>query len=199
MEIDFTTTSPSDSYKILAALVTPRPIAWVTTLNEDGSVNAAPFSFFNVFGADPPLLGFAPGNREPGVPKDTARNLRRTREFVVHMVDEDLAGAMNLTAAARSYGDSEVVAAGLETAASVSVATPRLRDAVVAMECHEWGTLEIGRNRLVLGLVRHVHVRDGVLDPDTRYLDPSKYAPIGRMESPDGYCRTSDRFRMGRA
>lgn len=198
MEIDLTAVSPSEGYKILASLVTPRPIAWVTTLNEDGSVNAAPFSFFNVFGSDPPLLGFAPGNREPGVPKDTARNLRRTREFVVHMVDEDHADAMNHTAAGRPYGDSEVIAAGLATVASATIDTPRLRDAVVAMECREWGTLEIGRNRLVLGLVRHVHVRDGVLDPETRYLDPSRYAPIGRMESPDGYCRTSQRFRMAR-
>lgn len=198
MEIDLTAETPSESYKILASLVTPRPIAWVTTLNEDGSANAAPFSFFNVFGADPPLLGFAPGNREPGMPKDTARNLRRTREFVVHMVDEDHADAMNQTAAGRPYGDSEVIAAGLATAASATIDTPRLRDAVVAMECREWGTLEIGRNRLVLGLVRHVHVRDGVLDPETRYIHPSRYAPIGRMESPDGYCRTTHRFHMAR-
>lgn len=198
MEIDLNRTKDSDRYKILASLVTPRPIAWVTTLNEDGSVNAAPFSFFNVFGSTPPLIGFAPGNRHTGGMKDTPRNLRRTGEFVVHMVDEPMADAMNATAAGMPYGTSEVEAAGLVTAPSTTISTPRLRDAAVAMECREWGMMEIGENRLVLGIVHHIHVRDGVIDPETFHLDATRYAPIGRMESPDGYCRTTDRFRMGR-
>lgn len=198
MEIDLNQTSASDRYKILASLVTPRPIAWVTTLNEDGTVNAAPFSFFNVFGSTPPLLGFAPGNRPTGEMKDTARNLRRTGEFVVHMVDEPMADVMNATAAGLPYGTSEVESTGLATVPSSTIKTPRLCDAAAAMECKEWGTLEIGNNRLVLGIVQHIHVRDGVFNPDNFHLDPARYAPIGRMESPNGYCRTTDRFRMGR-
>jgi flavin reductase (DIM6/NTAB) family NADH-FMN oxidoreductase RutF len=198
MEIDLSQTSDSDRYKILASLVTPRPIAWVTTLNEDGGVNAAPFSFFNVFGSAPPLLGFAPGNRSNGDMKDTPRNLRRTGEFVVHMVEESMAAAMNATAAALPYGTSEVESTGLATVPSSTIKTPRLRDAAVAFECREWGMVEVGGNRLILGIIQHVHVRDGILNPDNLHLDSSAYAPIGRMESPDGYCRTTDRFRMGR-
>ena len=97
MEFDLTGEHSRYAYKLLAGLVTPRPIAWVTTLNEDGSVNAAPFSFFNVLGTKPPILGFAPGDKEPGIPKDTARNIRRTGEFVVNLVDEACAERMNLT------------------------------------------------------------------------------------------------------
>ena len=88
MEINFSTLRSADCYKVLAGLVTPRPIAWVTTVNAAGVVNAAPFSFFNCFGSNPPILAFAPGNREPGLPKDTARNIRNSREFVVNIADE---------------------------------------------------------------------------------------------------------------
>ncbi|NRB77011.1 MAG: flavin reductase, partial [Verrucomicrobiales bacterium] len=87
MEFDLTGEHSRYAYKLIAGLVTPRPIAWVTTEDEDGRVNAAPFSFFNVFGSRPPVLAFAPGDKEPGIPKDTARNIRRSGEFVVNLVD----------------------------------------------------------------------------------------------------------------
>src|SRR4051812_7780269 len=97
MEFDLEGKHADRSYALLASVVVPRPIALVTSLGEDGVVNAAPFSFFNVLGANPPILGFAPGNRDRGVPKDTARNVRKQREFVVNLVDESIAEAMNLT------------------------------------------------------------------------------------------------------
>ncbi len=106
MELDLEGRHSDRAYNLLASLVTPRPIAWVTTLNPDGSVNAAPFSFFNVLGAHPPIVGFCPGDREPGIPKDTAQNIRRTHEFVVNLVDETIADAMNLTAASHPFGKS---------------------------------------------------------------------------------------------
>ncbi|MEC5129628.1 flavin reductase family protein [Verrucomicrobiales bacterium BCK34] len=198
MEFDLTGEHSRYAYKLLAGLVTPRPIAWVTTLNEDDSVNAAPFSFFNVLGTKPPILGFAPGNKEPGIPKDTARNIRRTGEFVVNLVDEACAEQMNLTSSEVPAGASEVELAELKTAASVSIKTPRIASAPVAMECREWSTLEIGQNRLVIGLIDRVFTQDGILDPETLLVNPEAFAPIGRMEVPSGYCRTADRFEMKR-
>ncbi|HRQ87803.1 MAG TPA: flavin reductase family protein [Bacteroidia bacterium] len=186
------------AYKLLAGVVTPRPIAWVTTQDEEGRINAAPFSFFNLIGTEPPMLGFAPGDREPGIPKDTARNIRRTREFVVNLVDEACAEAMNLTSSSLPPGASEIELAGLHTEPSRTVAPPRIAEAPVAMECTEWSTIEVGENRLVLGLIHRLHVRDGILDPETLLVRPDQYRPIGRMEVPAGYCRTRDRFDMPR-
>ncbi len=198
MEFDLDGEHRKLAYKLLAGLVTPRPIAWVTTRDADGVVNAAPFSFFNVFGTSPPIVGFAPGDKEPGIPKDTARNIRRTGEFVVNLVDEDTAGAMNLTSAELPAGESEIPHAGLRTMPSAVVSPPRIAEAPVALECREWSTLEIGRNRLVIGIVHRLWVRDGVLDPDTLLVNRAVFRPVGRMEVPAGYCRTRDHFEMPR-
>ena len=198
MEFDLSAENGRIVYKLLAGLVAPRPIAWVTSQDEEGRVNAAPFSFFNVFGTKPPIVGFAPGDRSPGVPKDTARNIRRTGEFVVNLVDEATAEAMNLTAAELPHGESELEYAGLTAAPSLRVSPPRIAEAPVALECREWSTLEIGRNRLVIGVVEFLYVRDGVLDPDTLLVNPEVFRPVGRMEVPSGYCRTNDRFQMQR-
>ena len=116
MELDLEGQFADRAYPILASLVTPRPIALVTTISPDGKVNAAPFSFFNVLGADPPILAFAPGDRDDGTPKDTARNIRLTHEFVVNLVDEAIAEAMNQCAASLPYGENELVHAGLHAA-----------------------------------------------------------------------------------
>jgi flavin reductase (DIM6/NTAB) family NADH-FMN oxidoreductase RutF len=184
------------AYGILASLVTPRPIAWVTTLGPDGVVNAAPFSFFNLLGADPPILGFCPGDRNDGTPKDTARNIRLTQEFVVNLVDEATAEAMNRTAASLPYGASELPSAGLTTAPSTVVKPPRLAEAPASLECVEWGTLQIGGNRLVIGLIKRVHVRDELFDAKTSRIRTENFHVIGRMASPNWYCRTHDRFEM---
>ncbi len=198
MEFDLAGDDARSAYKLLAGLITPRPIAWVTTQDEEGRVNAAPFSFFNVFGTRPPILGFAPGDREPGIPKDTARNIRRSGEFVVNLVDEACAEAMNQTSAEVEFGISEIEIAGLATLPSVSVAPPRIAEAPVALECREWSTMEIGKNRLVIGLIDLIHAKEGILDPETLLVNPEAFKPIGRMEVPSGYCRTNDRFQMPR-
>tara|TARA_R110002096_G_scaffold33146_13_gene95913 strand:- start:5134 stop:5736 length:603 start_codon:yes stop_codon:yes gene_type:complete len=198
MEFDLTGEHQRYAYKLLAGLVTPRPIAWVTTQDEEGRVNAAPFSFFNVFGTRPPILGFAPGDKEPGIPKDTARNIRRSGEFVVNLVDADCAEAMNQTSAEVEFGVSEIELTGLHTEPSIGIAPPRIAEAPVSLECREWSTLEIGRNRLVIGLIDRIHTREGVLDPETLLVNPENFAPIGRMEVPSGYCHTDDRFQMPR-
>ncbi|MEM1442283.1 MAG: flavin reductase family protein [Verrucomicrobiota bacterium] len=198
MEFDLNGEHKRYAYRLLAGLVTPRPIAWVTTQDENGVVNAAPFSFFNVFGTRPPILALAPGDKEPGIPKDTARNIRQTGEFVVNLVDEASAEVMNETSEEFDRDVSEVERFHLDTVPSVGVAPPRLSVAPVALECREWSTLEIGQNRLVIGLIDRIHTKEGVLDPESLLVNPENFSPIGRMEVPAGYCRTEDRFQMER-
>jgi|SRR5450432_1352520 len=198
MELDLEGKHANRAYALLVSLVTPRPIAWVTTLNENGKVNAAPFSFFNALGASPPIIGFAPGNRDDGTPKDTAINIRRDHEFVVNLVDEELAEAMNRTSATLPYGVGELEGAGLSATPSSSVKPPRIAQSPAALECAEWGTLEIGDNRLIIGLVKRVYVRDELFDPEKLRIRSERFHVIGRMASPNWYCRTRDRFEMVR-
>ncbi len=198
MELDLEGPYASRAYPILANLITPRPIALVTTISPDGRINAAPFSFFNVLGANPPIVAFAPGNREDGTPKDSARNIRLEHEFVVNLVDEPLAAAMNLCAASLPYGENELVRAGLHSLPSSVVKPPRIAEAPASLECTEWGTLEIGGNRVVIGLVKRVHVRDEFFDLENQRIRGDKLFLIGRLASPDWYCTTRDRFAMKR-
>ena len=196
MELDLENQFADRAYAILASLVTPRPIAFVTTMSPDGRINAAPFSFFNLFGAEPPILAIAPGDRDDGTPKDTARNIRLTHEFVVNLVDESIAEAMNQCAASLPYGENELERAGLHAVASSVVKPPRIVEAPVSLECVEWGTLQIGDNRMVIGLIRRVHLRDELFDAEKKRVHAEKLQLIGRMAAPHWYCRTRDRFEM---
>ena len=198
MELDLEGKHADRAYAVLASLVTPRPIAWVTTVGPDGVVNLAPFSFFNLLGSNPPILGFCPGDRDDGTPKDTALNIRLSHEFVVNLVDEAVAEAMNRSAASLPYGVSELTSAGLTTLRSSVVRPPRIAESPASLECTEWGTLQIGENRLVIGLIKRVHVRDELFDPVTLRIRAEQLQIIGRMASPDWYCRTRDRFEMQR-
>ncbi len=198
MEFDLLGAHADRAYALLAGLVMPRPIAWVTTLNENGGVNAAPFSFFNVFGSNPPLVIFAPGNREDGAPKDSARNAKRTGEFVVNLVSEELKEVMNGTAATLPAESSETEHLGLETTPSSVVAPPRIAAAPAALECRVHSIQEIGSNRLVLGIVHRVHVQDGILDLEKLRVRQELYHPVGRMGSPNWYCHSADLFEMER-
>jgi flavin reductase (DIM6/NTAB) family NADH-FMN oxidoreductase RutF len=196
MELDLEKEYADRAYPILASLVTPRPIALVTSLSPDGKVNAAPFSFFNLLGASPPICAFAPGDREDGQPKDTARNIRATHEFVVNLVDEAIAEAMNQCAASLPYGENELKHAGLTAAPSTMVKPPRIAESPVNMECIEWGTLQIGENRVVIGLIKRLHLREDLFDVEKRRVHAEKLHLIGRMASPHWYCRTRERFEM---
>ena len=198
MELDLTGPHRDDAYMILAGIVTPRPIALVTTVDPEGRVNAAPFSFFNVLGDSPPIVGFCPGDREPGLPKDTARNIRLTHEFVVNLVDEGIAEQMNLCAATLPPGENELLHAGLTHAASTAVKPPRILEAPASLECRSHSIIEIGDNRLIIGEVLRVHVRDGIFDTEKWHVLPTAYHPIARMQSPNWYARTRDMFEMKR-
>ena len=198
MELNLETDYADRAYTILASLVTPRPIALVTTISADGKVNAAPFSFFNVMGANPPICAFAPSDRENGVPKDTALNIRATHEFVVNLVDEKIAEAMNQCAASLPFGENELVRAGLTAAPCSVVKPPRIAEAPASLECVEWGTLQIGGNRMVIGLIKRIHLRDELFDAEKKRINTEKFFPIGRMASPHWYCTTRDRFELKR-
>jgi flavin reductase (DIM6/NTAB) family NADH-FMN oxidoreductase RutF len=103
---------------------------------------------------------------------------------------------MNKTAASLPYGANELEAAGLTTALSSSVKPPRIAESPASFECAEWGTLQIGGNRLIIGLVKRVHVRDELIDPEKLRIRSERLHVIGRMASPNWYCRTRDRFEM---
>lgn len=198
MELDLENQFADRAYQLLASLVTPRPIAFVTTVSPDGEVNAAPFSFFNLLGARPPTLAFAPGDRDNGTPKDTALNIRATHEFVVNLVDETIAEAMNQCAASLPYGENELQHAGLTAAPSSVVKPPRIAESPASLECVEWGTLQIGNNRVVIGLIKRLHLRDELFDAEKKRVNADQLRVIGRMASPHWYCRTRDRFEMKR-
>jgi len=196
MELDLEHEYADRAYLLLASLVTPRPIAFVTTLSPEGKINAAPFSFFNLMGANPPILAFAPGDRDDGTPKDTVLNIRATHEFVVNLVDEAIAEAMNKCAASLPYGENELACAGLTAVPSSIVKPPRIAESAASLECVEWGTLQIGGNRVVIGLIKRLHVRDELFDVKKKRINSEKFQVIGRMASPHWYCRTRDRFEM---
>jgi len=183
------------AYKLLAGLVVPRPIALVTTIDARGRTNAAPFSFFNVMGTEPPLAVLAPSDRDDGTPKDTAANLIQNGECVIHLCDEPL--LLRLVECARSLppGESEIERGKFKTAAAERVRPPLLVECPVALECRVLDIKRYGENRLVVVEILLAHVREGIADPQTWKVDYTHYEPIGRLNSPDGYVRTSQRLK----
>jgi flavin reductase (DIM6/NTAB) family NADH-FMN oxidoreductase RutF len=173
--------SPQDAYKLLASLIIPRPIAWVSTLGQDGTANLAPFSFFNAVAGNPPTVMVSIGSRKDA-PKDTLRNIRETGEFVVNLVNQELAPAMNLTAKEYEYVVNEFAAVGLEPAPSLDVHPPRVAAAAAAMECRATQFVPIqGSNyTMVLGQVLRYHLRDGLLRPNG-LVDSARLQPVARM------------------
>ena len=184
---------PRERYKLLAGFVLPRPIAWITTVGPTGVVNAAPFSFFNVFSEDPPLCMFAVNQRPDGSIKDTLINVERSGEFVVNLTDEPLAQAMHDSSGDFPPDIGEPDYLGLKLAPSTRVGVPRLADAPWAMECKVWKTMNVKDNRhLIMGEGVNFYIRDELWDPATMRVHMERYHPIGRMFA-DRYCRTDDR------
>lgn len=135
MQIDPSANSNADNYKLMTNLIVPRPIAWISSQNQDGVINLAPFSFFNALSGAPPYVIFSVGLNEAGESKDTARNVRNSGEFVVNLVTEDMFEAMNISAADFPPEQSELAAAQLHTAPSVRIKVPRVQEAQVSLEC----------------------------------------------------------------
>ncbi|MFP5209269.1 MAG: flavin reductase family protein [Acidobacteriota bacterium] len=196
MQFEIETTPANAIYKLLIGMVAPRPIALITSMDEEGRLNAAPFSAYNYFGIDPPIIGVGIQNRpaEPATPKDTARNIRRTGEFVVNVVTEDIAQKMNICATDFPAEMSEVELAGFTTVPSQLVKVPRIAEAHAALECREYATMEIGSSRIVLGRVVAIFVEDHYVDPAGPYIKAEELHAIGRMNGLGNYVRTRDAF-----
>jgi flavin reductase (DIM6/NTAB) family NADH-FMN oxidoreductase RutF len=193
MEFRFTEIDPKIRYKLLSATVTPRPIAWVSTLDEAGRTNAAPFSFFNAFGEDPAVVGFSILHRSPEDPKDTGRNIARSGEFVVNLVSDDNLEQMNVSAIEFGPDVDEFAMAGLTPVRSAMVRPPRIGESKVAFECRLMQTVKLGEMRtLVLGEVLLMHVQDGlVIDRERGWVDTRGLRLVGRT-SAGSYVRTND-------
>ncbi len=200
MEIDPHKTHARDLYQHMVRLITPRPIAWVSSISAAGVTNLAPFSFFNGVGANPPTVVFCPANRRDGSKKDTLRNIEETGDFVVNLVSFDLAEKMNQTAADYERDVSEFSACGLTAIESQRVQPPRVAEAKAHLECQlqlamQLGTGPAGAN-LVVGRILLIHINNGLLDADG-FADPAKLDHIGRLGGAS-YARTSDRFDLPR-
>lgn len=195
MQLDPALQSAADNYKLLTNLVVPRPIAWVTTQSQSGVVNLAPYSFFNAVGSNPLYVVISVGKRDNGEPKDTAKNIQASGEFVVNMVTEDLFDAMNISAADFPADQSELNATNLATAPSVHVKVPRIAQAQVSLECKMFSTQALGDNTLIIGEIVMFHVADQMMGPR---MHVNNFAPLGRLGSPSVYCRTTDRFDIAR-
>ncbi len=196
MYFDLADTDRRGSYKLLSSVVLPRPIAWVVTANEGERINLAPFSFFNVFSGDPPIVCLGIGRHADGRPKDTLINLRMTSECVINLASSADIAALNVTAIPFPPDVDEAEMARLTTSPSRMVAPPRLAGSAVSLECRSRQIIDLdGPNHLVILDVLGLHVTDDAVTDRTRYrIDASRLDPIGRMESPGWYVRTSDRF-----
>jgi len=200
MHFDMNDLGEPERYKLLASSITPRPIAWVTSHDAEGRLNAAPFSFFNMMGHTPPTVVLGLLSREDGSPKDTAANIVATGTFVVNLVCEDDAAAMNFTCIDAPPGFDEAAAAGLVLTPSLAVAPPRIATAPVSLECRLFEAVRPGpRQIIVIGEVLHAHIDDRfILDAERFHLDTLAMKLIARVHGAGWYARTTDLFQMER-
>jgi flavin reductase (DIM6/NTAB) family NADH-FMN oxidoreductase RutF len=200
MIIDVASADVVRVYQALVGVVTPRPIAWVTTIDREGRVNLAPFSFFNAFGANPPIVVFSPTLRRDGSKKDTLLNLELVPEFVLNAAVEKLAGPMNATSKELPRGQCEADLAGVTLQPSVYVSPPWVVESPVHLECRVRQIVPIGNGpiaaNLVIGEVVLMHIDDSVLDSSGR-VNPRMLRTIARLGGND-YCRSTDLFEMER-
>jgi flavin reductase (DIM6/NTAB) family NADH-FMN oxidoreductase RutF len=196
VKVDPATLSSDAAYAWQAATILPRPIAWTSTLNEDGSANLAPFSFFTGVSSDPPTCLICVSRRKRQK-KDTWRNIERTGEYVIHVVNDALGAQMNATSREFPYGTDEIAELGLTKVTSERVAPPRIAEAPVAMECRLDRIVEVGRGgtAVIIGEILLWHVRDELVVNGR--LDLGRLDAIGRMGGPS-YTRTRDRFDLQR-
>jgi flavin reductase (DIM6/NTAB) family NADH-FMN oxidoreductase RutF len=193
---DFRTLSARDRYKLLIGTVTPRPIALVTTVDLEGRINAAPFSFFNCLSADPPILALGVENHPDMSFKDTALNIRLTEVFTVNIVSHAIAEAMHICAVPFTPERDELKAAGLTAMPGERVASPWIKQAPAAFECRRHVTLELGKSRqIILGEIVFAHYQRDVIDVDHMRINPAKLDTIARLGG--NTCATiRDRFEM---
>jgi flavin reductase (DIM6/NTAB) family NADH-FMN oxidoreductase RutF len=189
------------SFSPLKAIVSPRPIGWISSRGTDGSINLAPYSYFNAISEFPPMVAFS-SVPAPGTPqKDSLRNIIETEEFVVNVVSSALADAMNVSSASLPYGTNEFVAANLEMADCKNISVPRVKLAPASLECKLWKTIklpnpiDIEPTTLVIGIVTGIHIDNAVVVDGK--VDVTLYQPLARLGYMD-YARVSEVFAMSR-
>ncbi|MBP2444862.1 flavin reductase family protein [Rhizobium leguminosarum] len=196
VSFDFEQLSERERYKLMIGTIIPRPIALVTTVDEHGRINAAPFSFFNCLSADPPILAIGVENNADMSFKDTGHNIRMTEVFTVNIVSFAIAEAMHVCGAKYPRGVDELKEAGLTAISGEKVASPFIAEAPAAFECRRHVTLELGRSRqIVMGEIVYAHYRDGVVDPERLHVDPAAVDAIARLGG-DTCATIRDRFEM---
>ena len=200
MHIDVSKSEVVSVYHLLVGLVAPRPIAWVTTISTKGIVNLAPFSFFNAFGANPPVVVFSPTLKRDGGKKDTLINIESTGEFVINASTEKHADLINMSSKMLLPDESEVELIGQKTLPSTKVKTPRLADVPFSLECRVLQVIPVGHGaisaNLVVGEIVAMHIDDEVLD-EKGQPDPRKIKAIARLGG-EYWCRTQDLFQLER-
>ncbi len=198
MRIDPKDPGVFNMHELGASLIVPRPIAWISTVTPDGAFNAAPFSAFARVCNRPFIICFSVGLRK-GEKKDTLRNIEQSRDFVVNIVNDDLAEAMNKTAADYPYGVDEIQKAGLTALPGEKVRSPLIVEAPAAFECQVDRIIELGEpgrgNTLVLGEVVLIHIKDELVKDNA--VRPDDLKPLGRLGG-DLYCHINDIFAMKR-
>lgn len=199
MLFDFDKIPHREAYKLCVASIVPRPVAWVVSQDLEGRVNAAPYSFFNVFSDNPVVVAIGCSPRPAGAPKDTLANIEATGQFVVNLVSYPNMAAMNVTAIDFPAGVDELKEAGLTAVPSARVKVPRIAESPVALECEIFQFIPTRSHTIVLGRVLGVEVRDDcVLDAAKYYLDTPKLDLMGRMHGAGWYARTTDRIEQPR-
>jgi len=190
--------SGKEAYKLMISLIIPRPIAWISSMNSDGVVNVAPFSFFTGVRSKPPIVAVSIGQGRSG-PKDTARNIEEMGEFVVNLVGEDQAEAMNRTATEYPYGVSEAEEVGLQLIPSDTISVPRIAGSPASLECVLERLIEIGEppSHLILGEVQAYQLRDELPWDRDDGVDPGQMKVIGRLGQ-SRYAHLTDLFEMDR-
>jgi flavin reductase (DIM6/NTAB) family NADH-FMN oxidoreductase RutF len=204
VQLDLRVPNPTAMYKLLIGCVVPRPIAWVSSVDAHGVPNLAPFSYFMAITHDPPTIAFSASPRGVEVAgargkKDTLSNVEVTREFVVNVVDDALAAAMNVTSGDYPPGVDEFAQAGLTPLPSVQVKAPRVAAAPINMECRLVQILPVGNlpHHLVIGEIVHLHLRDDVYDAASGRIDMRRLRPVGRLAG-QMYTHVHDIFEMKR-
>ncbi|OYQ31394.1 hypothetical protein CHU95_19760 [Niveispirillum lacus] len=200
MRFDLRDLPTATRYKIMTATITPRPIAWVTSVSADGVRNAAPFSFFNMVGDDPPLLALGIMHRPDGRLKDTTSNILATGEFAVNLVSEEDAQRMNRCSADAPPEVDELAYAGIDTVPASLIRAPLIASAPASFECRRHTVIETGpKQTLILGEVLAAHIADRfILDAANHHIDTPAMKLIGRTHGRGWYVRNGETLQMDR-
>lgn len=199
LSIDPSTLSERENYKLLIGSIIPRPIAFVTSLSEKGVLNGAPFSYFNIVSSNPPLISLSI-QRSGEKQKDTARNIFHSKEFVIHIVDEENVQKINETAATLPPDESEIELAQLTPVNSTKVAVPGIKEAKIRLECNLEQSLELGEGDipgcdLIIGRIVHFHIEPTIYHEGK--IDPRGLGAVSRLAGIN-YAKIGDIFSIER-